>query len=212
MFGKHQEIPNGVEAMSPRPLKSLTGRVFYFFLLLASFNLGFVTDHLLTQRRSLSLYSYLEHQPHISQPGAPTAPVVWIAFDPYCDHCRELHAALAPRIAAGELRVQWLPIAFVHTDSVHVAADLLAAVDPSSALDKWFGPPVGISPKVPAGKDVQAFKAAVLDNTARVRELAGGTAAPVIIYARKGQSPVVLVGAPTDAQALIQQIRAGAGV
>jgi hypothetical protein len=185
----------------------LSRRIVIALAFCATFNAGYFTYSLFHHFREPDPISLLESGASISPAGAPGAPRLWVAFDPYCRYCHDLYRALSARVAAGEIRVAWVPVNVVHADSAAVGAEMLAAVDPSAALDKWFGAELGSSPVVPTGSNSERFLPLISRNTQLVTSLTHGSAVPALIFRGPDSRAVVLVGIPADLDAVLRQIR-----
>ncbi|MFN0159721.1 MAG: thioredoxin fold domain-containing protein [Burkholderiales bacterium] len=60
------------------------------------------------------------------------AKTIYVFFDPQCPHCGHLWEAALP--LANQLRMVWIPVAFIGTKSASQGAALLAAQDPAAAM------------------------------------------------------------------------------
>lgn len=58
-----------------------------------------------------------------------------IVYDANCGFCKMMHKLVAPAIAAGELRVRYVPVAILGADSDVKGAGLLAAKNSTAAMD-----------------------------------------------------------------------------
>jgi len=65
---------------------------------------------------------------------ALAARVLLVFFDPQCPHCAALWAAVRP--LRDRVRMVWIPVAFVAPPSAAQGAVLLAAADPTRAMDE----------------------------------------------------------------------------
>jgi len=181
--------------MSPSPSRR---RLLLVFALLGAFNLGLFARPFVDEARRPDALRLLEASGWIRQAGISSAPRVFVAFDPYCGHCREVYAALSRRVDAGEVQVQWVPIAFMDADSASVGAEMLSAADPSIALSRWFGAELGTSPVLPKGASPERARLTVLTNTELVRHLVGRPVAPAVFYRERNGVTQVTVGMPVD--------------
>ncbi|MDA8110799.1 MAG: thioredoxin fold domain-containing protein [Betaproteobacteria bacterium] len=59
--------------------------------------------------------------------------VVYVFFDPQCPHCAAMWQAAQPIL--GEVRMVWIPVAFINSLSAPQGAALLGAPDPAAAID-----------------------------------------------------------------------------
>lgn len=67
--------------------------------------------------------------------GADNAPKNILMFiDPNCIYCKLTYDSLTPYIKSGELRVHIIPVGFLKTTSMDLAAEILEAKDPAQAL------------------------------------------------------------------------------
>jgi hypothetical protein len=174
------------------------GRFVLVLALLASFNLGLFARPFLDEARRPDPLRLLESSSRIRQTGIAGAPRLFVAFDPYCRHCRGVYEALSKRVEAGEVEVEWVPIAFMDPDSASVGAEMLSAADPSIALSRWFGAQLGTSPVVPKGASPQAARVRVLTNTELIRRLAGRPVAPAVFYRDRSGVTQLTIGMPAD--------------
>lgn len=181
--------------MTGSPLRR---RVVIGLALMASFNLGVFARPFIDAARQPEALDLLESSVRISQPGIAGAPKVWVAFDPYCRYCHKLYGALTKRVEAGEVQVEWVPVAFMDADSSSVAAELLSAADPSIALSRWFGAEAGTSPVLPKGANPNGTAAKIASNTEVMRLLIGRNAAPAVFYRDRNGNTQLTVGMPAD--------------
>ena len=70
-------------------------------------------------------------------PGIDTGPVdaqkrMVVYFDPHCPVCARQWAVLRPYM--DEVRIHWVPVAYIDASSARVAAAILSAPDPAEAL------------------------------------------------------------------------------
>jgi len=68
-----------------------------------------VLNDYLDQHLLPSLYRDLSTATYIHQ-GSAQAPLIYVLFDPACPHCARLYQDLAPRVAANEVAVRWVPV------------------------------------------------------------------------------------------------------
>jgi thiol:disulfide interchange protein DsbG len=66
--------------------------------------------------------------------AAEGAPLAYVLFDPQCPHCGHLWQAAEPLL--GQLRMVWLPVAFIGPKSKPQGAALLSATDPRAAMSQ----------------------------------------------------------------------------
>lgn len=90
--------------------------------------------------------------------------------DPYCPVCARLHRALRAALAAGRMKVRWIPVALLGEASLAAAAALLAGGSPLQLAQAYGG-------AAPPPMIAERWRLAVLANSALLRWIAG--AAPV---------------------------------
>lgn len=103
-----------------------------------------------------------------------------VAFDPNCGYCKVLHRLLEPAVAAGELRVKYVPVAILGGDSDQKAAGLLAAKDGEAELIA-----VSNGERASLSSD-PALLAKVQSNTQLMRKH-GFNGTPAVLYKAKYQ-------------------------
>jgi thiol:disulfide interchange protein DsbG len=59
--------------------------------------------------------------------------VLYVFFDPQCPHCGRLWEATKPLL--GQIRVVWIPVAFMTAKSAPQGAAILSAENPGNAMD-----------------------------------------------------------------------------
>jgi len=59
--------------------------------------------------------------------------VLYVFFDPQCPHCGHLWETTKPLL--GQIRVVWMPVAFMSAKSAPQGAAILSAENPGSAMD-----------------------------------------------------------------------------
>jgi len=190
---------------SQRSTSQLGRRLVLGLALIAAFNVGFLVRPHYDARIERDVFALLARgTASISPSGVADSPKVFISFDPYCRHCHNLYAALAKRVEAGELQVEWVPVAIEQEDSLAVGAEMLTATDPSSALSRWFGTELGTSPVIPKGADPAKAAARVSANTKLIRDLVGRDAAPVLFYRNQDGETEFAIGMPSDIDAWVK--------
>ena len=65
--------------------------------------------------------------------GMMTTRVLYVFFDPQCPHCGHLWETTKPLL--GQIRVVWMPVAFMSAKSAPQGAAILSAENPGSAMD-----------------------------------------------------------------------------
>jgi thiol:disulfide interchange protein DsbG len=65
--------------------------------------------------------------------GMMATRVLYVFFDPQCPHCGRLWEATKPLL--GQIRVVWIPVAFMTAKSAPQGAAILSAENPGNAMD-----------------------------------------------------------------------------
>jgi thiol:disulfide interchange protein DsbG len=116
------------------------------------------------------------------------AKVLYVLFDPQCPHCGHLWETSKPLV--GQIRIVWMPVAFMGPKSAPQGAAILAAADPAATMNaheaRLSEGQGGMEP--PANPD-PALLAKIQTNTALWRELKGESV-PFLVFkdAVSGQS------------------------
>ena len=126
------------------------------------------------------------------------AQVVYVFFDPACPHCAQLWQGTQQLNT--RLRMVWMPVGFLRPASTGQGATILAAADPSTAMNTneasvlQRGPGIAADPKVPAAV-VEQVKA----NTELLKQL-GADSVPFIVFkhAKTGQAGTHAGAVPPD--------------
>lgn len=129
---------------------------------------------------------------------------VHVFFDPNCPYCHHLYTALRPHVAAGAIRVCWIPLGFLTATSLPKAAAMLQAPNPLKAFQRneedydfaANGQPGG--GLEPAGTISAPTRAALARNLElyNSQKLFG---VPVMVWQRAGGADM-LVGVPGEAK------------
>ncbi|MFT3663596.1 thioredoxin fold domain-containing protein [Piscinibacter sp.] len=112
------------------------------------------------------------------------ANTVYVFFDTTCPHCAELWAASQPLL--NRLKMVWMPIGLLRSQSGPQGATILAAPDPAKAMAEHEasllarGGGIGVAAKLPEDI-VQKVK----DNTELFRQLQADSV-PLIVYRNAG--------------------------
>jgi len=61
-------------------------------------------------------------------------PLLYIYFDPNCIYCHLIYQRLRPYVRGGQVRVAWIPVGFLKSDSPGKAEAIIAAPDPLAAM------------------------------------------------------------------------------
>ncbi len=131
---------------------------------------------------------------------AMAARTAYVFFDPQCPHCAALWVAAKP--LKSQTRFIWIPVGLINPTSTTQGATLLAAADPTAAMDQheasMSAKQGGITPQ----GDIDAQRAQVAANTALMNRYGFG-GVPVIIgkHAVTGELVVKEGALPTPALA-----------
>lgn len=111
--------------------------------------------------------------------GSPmSARAVYVFFDPQCSHCAALWEAAKP--LKTQAKFIWIPISFGPGASAGQGATLLAAQDPSVAMDAHEASMRAGQGGISAGRDIEAQRAMVTKNTELMNRF-GFNSVPVIV-------------------------------
>jgi thiol:disulfide interchange protein DsbG len=126
------------------------------------------------------------------------AKVLYVLFDPQCPHCGHLWETTKP--LAKEIRIVWMPVAFMGAKSAPQGAAILAAADPAATMNaheaRLSANLGGMEP--PANPD-PALLAKITANTALWQELKGASV-PLLVFKDpvSGQSSTLEGALETD--------------
>jgi thiol:disulfide interchange protein DsbG len=133
-------------------------------------------------------------------------PIVYAFIDLNCHYCSGLYAQLAPLIAQGRLRVNWIPVAILHETSLGKAAEVLQAPDRAQRLAEHEaardaptgqGALTAVAPTPPTQTAIQA-------NTELLRVLnKGQLATPMLIFKGRNGEVFQHAGLLRDASDLL---------
>lgn len=132
-------------------------------------------------------------------------PVVAALVDMECAVCSQLWRRVRAPIAAGRLRVRWIPVAVVSATSAARGAALLRAPDPVAAF-------AAHESRAPAGAIHASEMGHGLDdiagNTALLSALtAGRPATPVLVAMTGSREPELRIGMPADLDVFLARAR-----
>lgn len=138
-------------------------------------------------------------------------PVVAAFIDLDCGYCTQLWRRVRAPLAAGRLRVRWIPVGVLSRDSARRAATLLRSADPGAALAAHASRKAA---PIPAAHEV-SFAAAgsnidddVAANNALLAALSDGRPATPLLAARGGDHrPRVLIGPAANLGSFIADAR-----
>lgn len=133
-----------------------------------------------------------------------SGPTIIAFIDLNCAYCSQLWRLTRAPIAAGRLRVRWVPVAVVAPDSEAKAAQLLQAPDPIQALAAHEAR----NTMLLGSRATRATAEAIAANGAVLDVVTGGRpATPVLVARDAAQKPVVAIGLPSDWPAFLQEAR-----
>lgn len=127
-----------------------------------------------------------------------SGPLLIAFIDPNCGYCHLLWQRVTPLIAAGRLRVRWLPVGIVRPSSAPRAAAILMADNPVAALaqnETTFNTTAemgGIDPAGRVSEVVHAMLEANLDAMAKL----DGVGTPTLVYRASDGTLKVVRGLP----------------
>ncbi len=118
--------------------------------------------------------------------------VIYAFYEPNCGYCAKLYDMTRPELA--NLRIRWVPVAFLAAESKDQAAAMLASKEPAKTLAA-----IHQARKTKSAPDLPSFtekdSARVTANGAIMRQL-GITGTPAIMYERDGK-PTLVKGLPS---------------
>lgn len=154
-----------------------------------------------TPRTAVSFQSLERSAGFVEGQGGPT---VTAFIDLNCAFCSRLWRQLRAPVAAGQIRVRWVPVGVIATDSAAMAAALLQHPDPVQALTAHESRRVPLA-TVPA---TPAMREAVAANDALLALLtAGRPATPVLVLRGADHQPRIAIGLPPDLPTFLQEAR-----
>lgn len=138
--------------------------------------------------------------------GFSTGPImsahtVYVFFDTTCPHCA--HLWQAAKTVTGQLKVVWIPVAFLRPQSLPQGATILGAADPIAAMDENEASVANRGNGITASTSLDdAVIAKVKANTSMFKQL-NSDSVPLIVY-RNGKTGQVgqHAGAVTAAELL----------
>ena len=138
--------------------------------------------------------------------GSARAPLVYVLFDPACAHCAQLYRDLAPRVAAEEVAVRWIPVNTLGDgEAAARLADAARQGQGDSALAAALAP-VGEADSATAATPASPAGFAAVANNQQLFEALGASGTPQLFYQAKSGSFQLVRGAPdADELALILQ-------
>lgn len=99
---------------------------------------------------------------------------ITVLYDVNCGFCKLMHKIVQPAIAAGELRVRYVPVAILGADSGPKGAAVLASKNPSATME------LAVNGQAESSSD-KALLAKVASNTALMKKH-GFSGTPAVLY------------------------------
>lgn len=154
-----------------------------------------------TARTAVSLQSLERSAGFLEGHGGPT---ITAFIDLNCAFCSRLWRQLRAPLAAGQVRVRWVPVGVLAADSEAKAAALLQHPDPVHALAAHETRRASLTPVPPTA----GVRDAVAANDALLALLtAGRPATPVLVLRGADQQAYVAIGLPPDLPTFLQEAR-----
>ena len=138
----------------------------------------------------------------LAQPGVPTGPAqepvrLVVVFDPDCPYCHDLWLGLQ-HAGTSEIRIRWVPVAFVRPATLNKAAAIISAPDPAKALtlnETHFDSVHHEGGLLPLYTVAPGLAEAIRGSTRRWRTLVG--LLPAMLYRKPGERVVkIIAGVP----------------
>ncbi len=136
------------------------------------------------QRTAFAIKSTHTTYVHVGTKG----PVLWAYIDPNCIFCHKLYTTILPRVNAGKMQVNFIPVGFLHPSSAAKAEAILASKNPANAIaynEQHFAIKTesgGIKPVLKATTTV----ANEVSNNTKMLAGSGELATPTLFYKNKG--------------------------
>lgn len=149
----------------------------------------------------------IQHDPHLINEGAASAPQIFVFSDPNCIFCNRIWHDFRPYIDGGRIRVSWALVDILKSSSSPRAAAILQAGDPAKALslDETNFDASKEEGGIPALKHIPPELKAVLSHDNDVMANANGYGTPTILY-RKSHEWHVLYGLPQDLNRFVSEL------
>lgn len=109
-------------------------------------------------------------------------PVVYVFFDANCPYCHRLYSNLRQYVAAGRVRVRWLPVAILAESSKSLAAAIYQSAAPKDTLSKMVNWQL-----LPASTITQEVNSRLAHDLVLMSST-GFTGVPVILYQQGGHA------------------------
>lgn len=124
--------------------------------------------------------------------GDAKAPAeITVLLDVNCGYCKLMHRLVQPAIAAGELRVRYIPVGILGPTSVDKASALMQSKDPLAFMN------AAATTGAPEASSAKEFTAKVQANTDLMKKY-GFNGTPAVFYkAKQGDTLVVSTGLPS---------------
>lgn len=132
-------------------------------------------------------------------------PRLYVYFDPNCIYCHLLYERLQPYVAGGQVRVAWIPVGFLKSDSPGKAEAILGAPDPRAAMstnEQRFDRAQEEGGVAPLAHPPRALVRKVYENT-RLLAALGNLATPTLVFMDADGVVHVMPGMPAHVGTLI---------
>lgn len=131
-----------------------------------------------------------------------SGPTWTVYIDANCPFCDQLWRNLRNPIAAGQIRVRWVPVAVISATSSAKAATLLQSSEPISLMTQHS---INGSPVAQSNATAQT-ESKIQANNAMLRALNAGKppATPTLVIPAKGAAPMIVTGIPPNIEDLVR--------
>ncbi|MHB1586251.1 MAG: thioredoxin fold domain-containing protein [Acidiferrobacteraceae bacterium] len=145
------------------------------------------------------------HTGHFSEGSGAS---LYVYFDPNCIYCHLLYERIRPYVRAHRVRVMWIPVGFLKSDSPGKAEAILASPDPLAALrrdEHDFNVQEEEGGITPLKHASTAVVRAVYQNT-RLLSALGEVATPTLVFADRKGAIHILLGMPPHLVTVINSL------
>lgn len=154
-----------------------------------------------------NILTYLPETVSFTQGSADAPYQITAMADPNCSACNYFYKVAKPAIDSGQLRVNWILVAFVQPDSEAKAISIMTSDDPAAAMEaneSGFDPSTEEGGAKAATNITEEQKAALQKNMDFMRNAGLGSTPTVMFYDRNGEFKFVK-GSPRDMTDFIKQ-------
>ncbi|MHB1528519.1 MAG: thioredoxin fold domain-containing protein [Acidiferrobacteraceae bacterium] len=154
-------------------------------------------DARLTRSEAMRMFAEATERSHQFSEGTGDH-ILYVYFDPNCIYCHLLYERIRPYIRTGRVRVAWIPVGFLKSDSPGKAEAILSASNPAMALslnEREFNTSDEEGGIRPLRHPAAAVVHAVYDNT-RLLEVLGEVATPTLVFADRQGTIHIVPGMP----------------